>query len=80
MNSFELPVSLQTTDTGEVHSTKGLLDCGASDMFTSCHDLDFRVLDAMSGLLSDTRSCLYTWDISWMDLASVRTEGSNMSI
>ena len=26
---------MQTTDTGNVHSTKGLLDCGASDMFMS---------------------------------------------
>ena len=31
--SFKLEVSLQTTDTGAVHTTKALLDCGATDLF-----------------------------------------------
>ena len=33
--SFKLEVSLQTTDTGAVHTTKVLLDCGATDLFVN---------------------------------------------
>ena len=33
--SFKLEVSLQTTDTGAVHTTKALLDCGATDLFVN---------------------------------------------
>ena len=32
-NSFELLVSMQTLDMGEVLSTTGLLNCGAMDLF-----------------------------------------------
>jgi hypothetical protein len=35
LNSLELQVSIQTTDTGEVHSTKAFLDCGAMGMFAN---------------------------------------------
>ena len=31
--SVELPISMQTTDTGTILSTKGLLDCSATDLF-----------------------------------------------
>ena len=34
-NSSELPVLMQTTDMSNIHLTKGLLDCGVSDMFMS---------------------------------------------
>jgi len=34
-NSFELPISMQTLDTGEVLSTTALLDSGATDLFVS---------------------------------------------
>ncbi|KAF8229201.1 hypothetical protein L208DRAFT_1180495, partial [Tricholoma matsutake] len=34
-HSFELKVSLQTTDTGTVHMTKALLDCGATGLLVS---------------------------------------------
>jgi hypothetical protein len=32
-NSFELNISIQTTDTGEVHTTAALLDSGATGLF-----------------------------------------------
>jgi hypothetical protein len=32
-NSFELKISIQTTDTGEVHTTTTLLDLGATGLF-----------------------------------------------
>jgi hypothetical protein len=32
-NSFELKISIQTTDTGEVHTTTALLDSGATGLF-----------------------------------------------
>jgi hypothetical protein len=32
-NSFELKISIQTTDTGEVHTTATLLDSGATGLF-----------------------------------------------
>jgi hypothetical protein len=32
-NSIELPVQVQTTDTGEVLDPKALLDCGATGQF-----------------------------------------------
>ena len=35
VNSFELPISMQTIDTGEVLLTNGLLDCGTTDLFAS---------------------------------------------
>ena len=35
MNSFELLVSIQTTDMGDIHLMKGLLDCGASVIMSS---------------------------------------------
>ena len=31
--SLELPILMQTTDTGAILLTKGLLDCGATDLF-----------------------------------------------
>jgi hypothetical protein len=34
-NSFELNVSMQTTDTGEVHTTCALLDSGATGLFVN---------------------------------------------
>jgi hypothetical protein len=33
--SFKLKVLLQTTDTGAVHTTKVLLDCGATNLFVN---------------------------------------------
>jgi hypothetical protein len=33
LNSFELKISIQTMDTGEVHTTAALLDLGATGMF-----------------------------------------------
>ena len=33
--SFKLKVSLQTTDTSAIHTTKALLDCGATDLFVN---------------------------------------------
>lgn len=32
-NLLELEISMQTTNTGEIHSTKALLDSGATGMF-----------------------------------------------
>ena len=32
-NSLELGIAIQTTDTGATHTTKALLDCGATDLF-----------------------------------------------
>jgi hypothetical protein len=32
-NSFELEISIQTTDMGEVHTTAALLDSGATGLF-----------------------------------------------
>jgi hypothetical protein len=32
-NSFKLKISIQTTDTGEVHTTTALLDLGATGLF-----------------------------------------------
>ena len=34
-NSFELEVSIQTTDTGEMHATTALLDLGATGLFVN---------------------------------------------
>ena len=34
-NSFELRVSIQTTDTGETHATTALLDSGATGLFAN---------------------------------------------
>src|ERR1700679_4279557 len=34
-NSFELPISMQTLDTGEILATNALLDSGATDLFVS---------------------------------------------
>ena len=34
-NSFELKVSIQTTDTGEIHATMALLNSGAMGLFVN---------------------------------------------
>src|SRR5277367_5244952 len=41
-NSFELPISMQTLDTGEILTTNALLDSGTTDLFISSdlwHDI-----------------------------------------
>jgi hypothetical protein len=35
LKSFELDIALQTTDTGEIFTSKALLDCGTTDLFAN---------------------------------------------
>jgi hypothetical protein len=49
LESFELDIAMQTTDTGEVFTLKALLNCGATDLFANsdfvrCNQLVTRTL------------------------------------
>ena len=71
--SLEIPISMQTTDTGAVLSMKGLLDCGATDLFMNSNFVQQNKLTTkklsqpipvynVDGTLNEAGSILEVWD------------------
>lgn len=71
--SLEIPISMQTTDTGTVLSTKGLLDCGATDLFVNSNFVQQNKLTTkklsrpipvynVDGTLNEAGSISEVWD------------------
>lgn len=71
--SLEIPILIQTTDTGTVLSTKGLLDCGATDLFVNSDFVQRNKLTTkklsrpipvynMDGTLNEAGSISEVWD------------------
>ena len=71
--SLEIPISMQTTDTGTVLSMKGLLDCSATDLFVNSdfiqrNNLTMKKLSQpipvynVDGMLNKAGSISEVWD------------------
>ena len=71
--SLEIPISMQTTDTGTVLSTKGLLDCSATDLFVNSDFVQRNKLTTkklsrpipvynVDGMLNEAGSISEVWD------------------
>ena len=73
LKSLKLPILMQTTDTGTVLSTKGLLNCGVTDLFVNSdfiqqNNLTMKKLSwpipvyNVDGMLNEAGSILEVWD------------------